>query len=433
MSKDSSDKQESEHRRIATEMHDRWKAGEAKSRLEIEYWKDLTSHGKAFTSYVRRWLGVETEKKSSQSMRVGELEDRLRVHGISPSDAGDLAEEYRLLAKARESALAAVRVYNDPTAGFRTEIFILVMIVAWNSLMQAMLERDHIDYYERDEDGNQVLIDGQPKMLGTRQLLDCALSGRDKRALRENLDFFIGLRNRIAHRYLPALDLVITGQVQALLLNFERVLVEEFGEVSALGNQLCVPLQLSAFRSNETSDALRAAQSRLPTDVNDYLTQHRSRQDDEVLDSPEYCLQIFFVPVAANREGSADSVVRFVPLGGVTPELEAELAKTTVVAKRRVTPVASHDLFKPSEVVNLVVERLPHRFTLYTHTQCWRYFKVRPASGAGEPEATDDRYCRWDRLMNGYGYTQAWIEKLVKELSDAATYEKVVGYEPDRR
>ena len=259
------------------------------------------------------------------------------------------------------------------------------------------------------------------------------LSGRDKRALRENLDFFIDLRNQIPHRYLPALDLVITGEVQALLLNFERVLVEEFGEVSALGNQLCVPLQLSAFRSNETSDALRAAQSRLPTDVNDYLTQHRSRQDDEVLDSPEYCLQIFFAPVTANREGSASSVVRFVPLGGVTPELEAELAKTTVVAKRRVTPVASHDLVKPSEVVNLVVERLPHRFTQYTHTRCWQYFKVRPAKGAGEPEATDDRYCRWDRLMNGYGYTQAWIEKLVKELSDAATYEEVVGYEPDRR
>lgn len=433
MSKGPPDNDESEHRRIATQMHDRWKGGEPKSRLEIEFWEDSTSHGKAFTAYVRRWLGLETEKKSPQSERVRELEDLLRVHGVSPSDAGDLSEQYRLLAKARESALAAVRVYNDPTAGFRTETFVLLMVVGWNSLMQAMLERDHVDYYVRDEDGNQIPIDERPKVLETWQLVELALASPDKRAMRENLDFFLGLRNQIAHRYLPALDLVTTGEAQALLINFERVLVEEFGEVSSLGNQLCVPLQLSGFRSNETNEALRSAQSRLPTDVSDYLSRHRSRQDDEVLASPDYCLQIFFVPVTANRERSADSVVRFVPLDGVTPELEEILAKTTVVTKRRITPVASNDLFRPGEVVNLVAERLPYRFTMDTHTRCWRRFKVRPASGTGEPEATDDRYCRWDRLLNGYGYTKAWIEKLVRDLSDSAKYEEVVGFKPDRR
>lgn len=296
VSKGPPDNDESEHRRIATQMHDRWKGGEPKSRLEIEFWEDSTSHGKAFTAYVRRWLGLETEKKSPQSERVRELEDLLRVHGVSPSDAGDLSEQYRLLAKARESALAAVRVYNDPTAGFRTETFVLLMVVGWNSLMQAMLERDHVDYYVRDEDGNQIPIDERPKVLETWQLVELALASPDKRAMRENLDFFLGLRNQIAHRYLPALDLVTTGEAQALLINFERVLVEEFGEVSSLGHQLCVPLQLSGFRSNETNESLRSAQSRLPTDVSDYLSRHRSRQDDEVLASPDYCLQIFFVP-----------------------------------------------------------------------------------------------------------------------------------------
>ena len=54
--------------------------------------------------------------------------------GISPTGAGDLAEECRLLAKSREAALEAVRVYNDPLAGFRTETFIVLMVVAWNYL-----------------------------------------------------------------------------------------------------------------------------------------------------------------------------------------------------------------------------------------------------------------------------------------------------------
>ena len=126
-------------------------------------------------------------------------------------------------------------------------------------------------------------------------------------------------------------------------------------------------------------------------------------------------------------------MVRFVPLDRVTPELEQLLSQTGVVTKRRITPVASADLLRPTEVVNLVAERLPYRFTMDTHTRCWRHYKLRPPSGSGEPEATNDRYCRWDRLMKGYGYTRAWVEKLVRDLSDEGKYESVVGYAPDRR
>jgi hypothetical protein len=68
-----------------------------------------------------------------------------------------------------------------------------------------------------------------------------------------------------------------------------------------------------------------------------------------------------------------------------------------------------------------------------THTRCWRHYKVRPATGSGEREATDERYCCFDRLHDGYGYTQAWVNKLVGDLSNAATYENVVGMAPDQR
>ncbi len=137
--------------------------------------------------------------------------------------------------------------------------------------------------------------------------------------------------------------------------------------------------------------------------------------------------------MTANRERSADSVVRFVKPDQVTPEMAEQLAEIGVVTKRKITPVASGDLLRPTEVVNLVSERLPHRFTMDTHTKCWRHYGVRPAGDAGEPEATNGDFCRWDRLMRGYGYTQAWVNKLVQDLSDGDTYEAVVGYAPDRR
>ena len=422
-----------QHVQLAAEMYERWQQGAPKSRLEIEYWGNATAHGKAFSGYVKRWLGIETERQSSQSARIAELEALLRANGISPTEAGDLTEEYRLLAKSRECALAALRVFNDPLSAFRTETFIVLMIIAWNSLLQALLERSSVDYYERDESGAQVIIGGRAKVLETWKLVQLALATDEYRAVRANLDFFLGLRHQISHRYLPALDVAVTGEAQAMLLNFENLLVNRFGEEAALGDRLAVPLQLSGFRNQETLRSLRKAQAQLPTDVSDYLTRHRSGVDDDVLTNSEYCLQIFFVPVAANRERSADAVVRFVPLDRVTPELEQLLSQTRVVTKRRITPVASADLLRPTEVVNLVAERLPYRFTMDTHTRCWRHYKLRPPSGSGEPEATNDRYCRWDRLMKGYGYTRAWVEKLVRDLSDEGKYESVVGYAPDRR
>ena len=103
----------------------------------------LGRHATGRPGYRHRW----------PTARIERLEVLLRARGVSPTAAGDLAEEYRLLANARESALAALRIYNDPVAGYRTEAFIVLMVGAWNSLLQAMLERSGTGYYERDEHG----------------------------------------------------------------------------------------------------------------------------------------------------------------------------------------------------------------------------------------------------------------------------------------
>ena len=290
-----------QHVRLATEMHERWQRGEPRSRLEIEYWGKGSAHGKAFSGYVRRWLGIETERQSSQSARIAHLEAMLRANGISPNGGGDLAEEYRLLAKSRESALAAVRVYNDPDAGFRTETFVVLMVIAWNSLLQAMLERSNVDYYERDKSGARVVVGGSEKVLGTWELVQLALGDDEYRAVRANLDFFLGLRNQISHRYLPALDVAVAGEAQAMLLNLENLLVAQFGEEAALGDRLAVPLQLSGFRNEGSLRSLRKAQAQLPANVSNFLASHRTGVDDDVLASSEYCLQIFFVPVPSEQ------------------------------------------------------------------------------------------------------------------------------------
>lgn len=419
---------DADHRALASEMLSRWEKGESKSRLEVEYWDDATSHGKAFSAYVRKWLDVETERTSAQSERIAKLEEKLRVHGISPDDPESVSDDYQLVAACREAAMAAVRVYNDPTAGFRTETFTVLMIIAWNSLCQAMLHRRGIDYFEYDDDGDLVLIDGRPKVRDTPWLVNQALEGTEKAAMRANIDFFLGLRNLISHRYLPAVDTAVVSEAQALLLNIEKVLAEQFGTDARLGNRLAVPLQLSEFHETTGMKSIKDLQARLPPDIIDFLDRHRKDLPEDIVRNSEYAMQIFFVPVAANRERSAEAVVRFVKPGALTPELEEALQQMAVVTKPKRVAVVADDLMRPSDVVREVASQLPFRFTMDTHTRCWKYFNVRPPTNAGEPTATDDRYCLYDSLSRQYGYKKAWVKKLIRELKDPDTYETISGY-----
>ncbi len=88
---------------------------------------------------------------------------------------------------------------------------------------------------------------------------------------RENLNFFIGLRNQIEHCFLPALDLEIFGECQALLLNYEKLLTQEFGENYSLGESLAVPLQLLTIKPEWRNRVLKEIRSKEYETIKEYI------------------------------------------------------------------------------------------------------------------------------------------------------------------
>ena len=66
------------------EMYEKWQQGETKSALEIEYLGKVESHGKLFSSLVRRHLGIETEKRSPSALEIAWLRRLLVDNGIDP-------------------------------------------------------------------------------------------------------------------------------------------------------------------------------------------------------------------------------------------------------------------------------------------------------------------------------------------------------------
>jgi hypothetical protein len=118
----------------------------------------------------------------------------------------------------------------------------------------------------------------------------------------------------------------------------------------------------------------------------------------------------------------ADAAIEFIKIDDASPQELERLERLNVLIKEKHIPISNLDMHKPTQVVAKVQARIPFRFTLNNHQAAWRHFKIRPSGGAQKPEATDARYCVYDALHRDYLYTEAWIDKLVRDLADPADF-----------
>lgn len=337
------------------------------------------------------------------------------------------------LAKAKDACIAAVTNYNRPGIAFRTRTYTVLMIIAWTALFHAIFHRrGKKPWYVAERSGSNVryrTIDGEPKHWELTEAISRYF--RDENTPeRKNLEFMVALRNKIEHRDHPELDPALYGECQATLMNFEELLLDEFGDDHALSDQLALALQFTALRPEAQKAALRRLQSSAATDLLDFIGQFRAGLPQEVLESSSYSLHVFLVPKLANREKAADLSVEFVPFDPTHPEEMEGLRKVAALIKEKHVPVASLGLMRPSEVVQKLAERLPYQVTMHTHTQAWRAYRVRPGSDAKDPRETRAQYCLYDELSRTYGYTKAWVNYLGRKLSDPQEFERVNGAPP---
>lgn len=147
------------------------------------------------------------------------------------------------------SAITAVETYNRPRTKFRIENYIILMVIAWTKLFHAYFQTTIGErYFYKEKNGRYKKIDGEKKAW---ELKECIKqyqknAGRDKLSdgVVANLNFFIGIRNKIEHRYWDSstLDILLFGECQSLLYNYENLLVELFGNDYSLNMSLALSL-----------------------------------------------------------------------------------------------------------------------------------------------------------------------------------------------
>lgn len=113
------------------------------------------------------------------------------------------------------SAISAVEIYNKPNARFRTETFIVLMIIAWTKLFHAFFQATIGEkYFYKNDNKRFKIVNGEKRAW---ELSECIKQFNKQKgnhytlsqAVMANIQFFIGIRNKIEHRHYDSSDLDI--------------------------------------------------------------------------------------------------------------------------------------------------------------------------------------------------------------------------------
>lgn len=333
-----------------------------------------------------------------------------------------------MLVESERQALHALDCYNASTGHYSD--FVVHMHIAWLYLLHARYRREGTDYHYRDESGAYILLDGEPKAW---ELATCLRRGFDEASpVRKNLELFISLRNKIEHRHERALQVATGGRAHALVINYDAERVRIFGPGFSIGDQLRFPVSVHAITA-AGSDELRLLAKSVPKRTSAFLAQFDAGLDKATLEDPRFDYRVRLVPMLGPKS-AADLALDFVNLDKLGEDDRERLVKAgrqgSVITKTKHVDVLRLGCLPAKRTALAIEKRLPFRFTVHHHTVAWRKLGVRPVGGAGDPTATDPRYCLYDEPFRQYAYTPAWVDRVVSEVGTVEKFRTFFGAAP---
>lgn len=320
----------------------------------------------------------------------------------------------------------AVDLYNRTGTERRLEAFVVQMTLGWLKALQARWERDNLDVYERDDRGRRIRGQyGDFLTISLGKMLRKEFKPRDP--VRKNIEFFIGLRNRIEHRYDADTALLVSGKTEALMLNYERYLTNTFGDDEGLAQELRFPIFLSSI-TGEAVTAIKEVRKRVPMSVKTYIDEFDADLDDVITGDGRYEFRVTLIPQMGPKT-DADAAINWVRLDDLSPEQREEVERLEAIVRDRHVPVTDVG-YLPGEVAAEVSRRLGIKFTIADHTTCWKHFGARPPRGDAHPERTNPDFSIYSKAFRRYTFTSAWIDKLERELSEPKRHRKILGRQP---
>jgi TfoX/Sxy family transcriptional regulator of competence genes len=307
-----------------------------------------------------------------------------------------------LLTKSKESALSAVKIFNDPLIHFKSETFIVLMVIAWTYLLHAYFRSKGIEYRYFQQHGKRRFFDktkkGAYKYWELERCLNDKESPVDKDAA-NNLRFLIGLRHEIEHQMTMGLDDYLSGRYQACIMNYNSFLKSLFGKRQSLDKYLSYSLQFLELSEEQINGPKPEAD--IPNRIKAYIAEFDGVLTHEEYNNPNYSYRLLFKRKMVNRPGQADKVIEFIdPKSDLAKKIDKEYWVKKEVEKKK---------YRPSDIVKAVKETGFSKFRVGPeHVKMW---KSEDAKNLGKGYGA--------QVAGVWYWYESWLEKCL-ELCEKA-------------
>jgi len=341
---------------------------------------------------------------------------------------------HHTMQEARRQACLAIDFYNRPGDRRSYLDFVVHMHLAWQNLLHADRMRRQEPIFYREKNGRYVK---NPD--GTRRTWDLAECLKreftDADPVRQNIAFFIGLRNQIEHRFQDAFMATTGPHAHAYVINFEAELVKRFGKACSLADELRFPVFVQAL-TPEGVDAHNKARKKLPQAAWNYIAKFEANLDPAVAGSEKFVYRLQLTPIKGPKT-EADMAVTFVNQKDLT-DIEVEALRKdgkagTVFVTEKQREVGLLDMMLPKAAAQAVEGQIPFEFRTNHFARTWKTLKVRPDGKSRHPERTLTHYCVYVDAIKQHVYTPTYVQKLVELLSTEEGYKATVGTAPNRK
>lgn len=307
-----------------------------------------------------------------------------------------------LLMKSREAALAAVQIFNSPLITFKSEIFIVLMNIAWTYLLHAYYRKNGVEYrYYKQGDKNRIYdktSSGAHKHWELERCINDQKSPIDKDTA-NNLRFLIGIRHEIEHQMTSRLDSSLSAKFQACCLNYNEYVKKLFDKRSGIDKYLAFSLQFSSI-SRDQMETMPSSDE-MPSHIKAFVEGFEGKLTEDEFNNPRFAYRVLFVAKTANRKGQADQVIEFVKADST---LAQDVNKSYTVIKETERP--KH---LPSGIVKLMKAEGYPRFTMHDHTVLWQTLDAKnPTKGLGVA------------VQKAWYWYDNWVEQVRKYCKDNA-------------
>lgn len=307
-----------------------------------------------------------------------------------------------LVKKAREAALAAVQIFNNPNITFKSESYIVLMIIAWTYLLHAHYRKQKVDYRYCEQTGKRRKFSrtkrGAHKYWELERCLSHGACPLDA-VVKKNLLFLIGLRHEIEHQMTTRIDDLLSASFQACCINFDEAIVKLFGAKHGIAKHLSVGLQFASLEQEQVK--WLSEHQGLPGHIEKYIAGFHGALSPEEFASPKFAYRVIFVPKTVNNPSQADQVITFV-------KADSETAKAAN-AEYAVIKETERPKWLPSAIVARMKADGFSWFGMQHHTELWKKMDAKlPGKGFGVQVAKT-----W------YWY-DSWVEEVRKHCESTA-------------